>query len=99
MTDAPRGRGVEELLSLDDVLEEKGIREDVTLSALKRVVAIKLERAMQDQRLSKTEMARKMGTSRAQLDRVLDPEAHNVTLETLARAAQVVGRRLELTLA
>ena len=91
-------RGVGGLTSLDAALAERGIRERVTVNAVKRIVARKLMEAMSDQQLSKSEMARKMGTSRGQLDRVLDPEAHNVTLETLARAAQVVGRRLELTL-
>ncbi|MGD9816513.1 MAG: Fis family transcriptional regulator [Hyphomonadaceae bacterium] len=67
-------------------------------AAIKRVLAWQVEKAMQDGALSKTEMARRMNTSRSQRDRPLDPENHTVSLETLARAAHAVGRRLKLEL-
>lgn len=54
---------------------------------------------MAAQNISKAHMARRMGTSRAQLDRVLDPEAFNITIETIARAARTLGKRLKLDLA
>jgi antitoxin HicB len=92
------GRDISDFTTLDSFLEEEGIREEVTIAATKRVVAMQLEMAMRDQHISKTAMATKMGTSRAQLDRVLDPAAFNVTLETLARAASIVGHRLDITL-
>ena len=92
------GRDISGFTTLDSFLDEEGIREDVTIAATKRVVAMQLELAMRDQHISKTAMASKMGTSRAQLDRVLDPGAFNVTLETLARAANIVGHRLDINL-
>ncbi len=84
--------------SFDDFLKQEGIYEEVTASAIKRVIAWQLERLMRQERLSKTELARRMKTSRAQLDRVLDPENDSVTLGTLTRAARAVGRNLRMEL-
>jgi predicted XRE-type DNA-binding protein len=91
-------RSYEGLTSLDDFLEEEGIREEVTARAIKRVIALQLQQAMTEQNLSRARMAELMETSRAQLARVLDPEEFNVTLDTLARAAKVLGRRLSIEL-
>lgn len=66
--------------------------------AIKRVVVWQLEQAMNKQHISKTEMARRMDTSRSQLDRLLDPGSESVTLETLARAAWALGRRVKVEL-
>lgn len=88
-----------ELQSLHDVLDQVDDREELVLRALKRGLALKLDREMKDQGLTKTAMAQRMGTSRAQLDRVLDPLSVNVTLETMSRAALSVGKRLRLELA
>jgi antitoxin HicB len=84
--------------SLDEFLDEEGIREEVTARAIKRVIALQLQQAMEEQKLSKARMAELMETSRAQLARILDPEEFNVTLDTLARAAKVLGRRLSVEL-
>ena len=84
--------------SFDDYLKEEGIYEDVTARAIKRVIARQLDALMEDQGLTKSELARRMKTSRAQLDRLLDPENESVTLGTLTRAAQAVGRRLQMEL-
>ena len=84
--------------SFDDFLKEQGIYEEVTASAIKRVIAWQLETLMRDEGLSKTELARRMKTSRAQLDRVLDPKNESVTLGTLTRAARAVGRSLRIEL-
>ncbi len=84
--------------SFDDFLKQEGIYEEVTASAIKRVIAWQLETLMRQERLSKTELARRMKTSRAQLDRVLDPENDSVTLGTLTRAARAVGRNLRMEL-
>ncbi|WP_254447573.1 helix-turn-helix domain-containing protein [Sphingomonas sp. ID1715] len=83
---------------MDQFLDEDGIREEVTAAALKRVIAFALREAMQAERLTKATMAERMSTSRKQLDRVLDPNEHNVTLETLARAAHSVGKTLKVEL-
>ena len=84
--------------SLDDFLKEEGIYEDATNHAVKRVLAWQVEQAMHKQGITKTEMARRMGTSRAHLDRLLDPENDKVQLDTVQRAATVVGRRVRLVL-
>ncbi len=84
--------------SFDSFLREEGIYEDVTAAAIKRVIARQLDSLMQIEGLTKTELARRMQTSRAQLDRLLDPENESVTLATLSRAAQAVGRQLRFEL-
>src|SRR5207245_5918128 len=84
--------------SFDSCLREEGIYEEVSANAIKRVVARQVEAAMQEKHFSKTEMARKMHTSRAALDRLLDPQNDAVTLSTLQEAAAVVGREIRLEL-
>ncbi|HXN68808.1 MAG TPA: helix-turn-helix transcriptional regulator [Bradyrhizobium sp.] len=84
--------------SFDDFLKEDGIYAEVTPRAIKRVIARQLDALMADEGLSKTELAKRMKTSRAQLDRLLDPENQSVTLATLTRAAHAVGRQLRLEL-
>jgi DNA-binding Xre family transcriptional regulator len=85
--------------TLDDFLKEEGVLEEFRAAAVKEVVAWQIAKAMKDKKLSKNKMAALMQTSRAQLDRLLDPEQGNVTLETLHRAAQVLGHELKIELA
>jgi hypothetical protein len=82
----------------DDFLEEQGILEEVEEAAVKQVLAYQLAEAMREKHISKVEMAKKMNTSRAVLDRLLDPENSSVTLRTMAKAAQIVGKHLRLNL-
>lgn len=82
----------------DEWLREEGIYEETTTRAIKRVLARQIEAAMEDRGLSKTEMARRMDTSRSALNRLLDPANTSVTLSTLEKAALAVGRRLRLEL-
>lgn len=84
--------------SLDDFLADEGILEEVQAIAIKEVLAWQLAQAMQERRMSRRSLAAQMKTSRTQVDRLLDPAGGNVTLETLQRAAAVLGRRLELSL-
>lgn len=84
--------------SFDSWLSEEGIREEVTAVAIKRVLVRQLETAMRDGGLSKAEMARRMKTSRSQLDRLLNPENDSVTLATLYKAARAVHREVRLEL-
>ena len=79
-------------------LDENGIREDVTAAAVKSVIADQIAAAMKERGLTKSRMAAMMHTSRAQLDRLLDPSSGSVTLETLMTAARAVGRELRLEL-
>jgi antitoxin HicB len=83
--------------SLDDFLKEEGFYEEVTARAIKRVIARKLD-AFMDEGITKTELAKRMKTSRAQLDRLLDSDNESVTLGKLTRAAQAVGRQLRMEL-
>ena len=84
--------------SFDSWLREEGIYEEVTATAIKRALARQIEAAMQEKQFSKAEMARRMHTSRAALDCLLDPEYESVTLSTLRKAALAVGRELRLEL-
>lgn len=82
----------------DDFLKEEGLYEECSATAIKRVLARQLAEEMKHLSLSKTEMAARMQTSRAQLDRLLDPEKTGVSLDTIQRAASVVGRQLRIEL-
>ncbi|MGK7946820.1 MAG: helix-turn-helix domain-containing protein [Microcystaceae cyanobacterium] len=82
----------------DDFLQEENLYEDCSAIAIKRVLARQLAEDMKRLSLTKTEMAAQMKTSRAQLDRLLDPEKTGVSLDTLQRAASVVGRKLRIEL-
>ena len=84
--------------SFDDWLKEEGIYEEVSAAAVKRVLARQIEHAMKERRLSKAAVARRMHTSRAALDRLLDPQNGSVTLHTLYKAAAAVGRQVRLEL-
>ena len=84
--------------SFDDFLKEEGIYEECTATALKRVLAWQVEQEMRRQKITKSAMAERMKTSRSQLDRLLDPERTGVSLETMQRAAAVVGRELRIEL-
>jgi antitoxin HicB len=82
--------------SVDDFLEEEGVLERCQATAIKEVIAWQVQKAMRERKLSKNKMAELMNTSRAQLDRLLDPEKGNVTIDTLQRAANVLGRSLRI---
>jgi len=84
--------------TLDDFLRDEGMLEDATNFAVKRVLAWQVEKAMSDEGITKVEMARRMGTSRAHLDRLLDPNNDKVQLDTVQRAAAAIGRRVRLEL-
>jgi len=83
--------------SLDTFLSEEGIREAAKAEAVTRVVAWQLTREMERQGMTKATLAEKMHTSRAQVDRILKAKG-NITIETLQRAAALVGRELRLEL-
>ena len=82
----------------DEFLKEEGIQEEVTAAAIKRVIAWQLAEAMKKMRITRTEMAARMHTSRAVVNRLLDEEDTSVTLATLARASLAVGIPLKIEL-
>ena len=84
--------------SFESWLDEKDFLEDATSFAIKEVIAFQISREMKARGISKSRMAELMHTSRSQVDRLLDPENNSATLETLMRAARVLGRDLRLEL-
>ncbi|MFA5785974.1 MAG: Fis family transcriptional regulator [Actinomycetota bacterium] len=82
----------------DDLLRDEGLLEDVEAVAVKRVIAFQIAQEMERCHVSKTELARRMRTSRPAVDRLLDPTSPSVTLSTLERAASAVGKRLKVEL-
>ena len=84
--------------SFESWLDDVGIREEVTAAAIKAVIARQLAREMKKRGITKPKMAELMKTSRAQIDRLLDPENGSATIESLQRAARIVGRELRLQL-
>ena len=84
--------------TLDDFLEEEGLLAEAEAVAIKRVIAYQIALLMDEQSLSKAEMARRMQTSRAAVDRLLDPGNESATLTTLEKAALALGKRLQVAL-
>lgn len=84
--------------SLESFLQEEGILEEATALAVKRIIAWQISHEMQAQNLNKTTLARKMHTSRAALNRLLDEEDTSLTLTTLASAASALGKKIKLEL-
>jgi predicted XRE-type DNA-binding protein len=91
-------RSIDELTTLDSSLKEDGKLEEFEAVAIKEVLAWQIAEAMKAQNLSRKRLAERMGTSRSQIRRLLDPKDGNVTLATLQRAARIVGRTLRLEL-
>jgi len=83
----------------DQFLAEEGLLADAAAVATKRVIVYKLEQARKAKHMSKTLLANRMRTTRAQVDRVLDPNNTSVTLKTLGKAAEAVGKKLRFSLA
>jgi antitoxin HicB len=96
MTTGSATRTVEGLSTLDSFLTEEGKLEEFQAVAIKEVLAWQIANAMKEQHLSRKRLAERMGTSRSQVSRLLDPKDGNVTLTTLQRAAEVIGRKVRL---
>ena len=84
--------------SFDDFLAEEGIAEEVEAGAIKKIIAYQLQEAIEQERLTKTALAAQLETSRAAVNRLLDPENESITLLTLKKAASVLGKKLRLEL-
>ena len=84
--------------SFEDFLKEEGIHAETTSVAIKRVLAWQLQQAMAERQMSKNQMAKAMQTSRSQLDRILDPENDRIQLDTVIKAARVLGREVRIEL-
>jgi antitoxin HicB len=84
--------------SFNEFLKEEGLHTKASAVAIKRVLAWELQRAMLDEGMTKNEMAKRMHTSRSQLDRILDPGNDKIQLDTVFKAARVLGRDVKLEL-
>lgn len=84
--------------SFDDFLVEEGIVEEVESGAIKKIIACQLQEAIKRERITKTALASRLETSRAAVNRLLDPENESITLLTLKKAANVIGKKLRLEL-
>ena len=82
----------------DALLQEDGIFEEVNDIAIKRVIAYQLEEAMKAQSITKTKMAEMMNTSRAVVNRLLNPDNSSLTLHTLESATNALGKRLSISI-
>ncbi|NLV71201.1 MAG: XRE family transcriptional regulator [Actinobacteria bacterium] len=82
----------------DEFLRDEGILDDAGAAATKRVIAFQIAQEMERARISQSELARRMNTSRSTVERLLDPTNPSVTLQTLERAASAVGKRLKVQL-
>ena len=85
--------------NFDDFLHEEGLLEEVEAVTIKRVVSFQIAQEMKRRKVTKTEMTHRMKTSRAALERLLDPDNPSVTLSTLERAASALGKKLRIELA
>jgi hypothetical protein len=85
--------------TVDSLWEDLGILEDVQELAVRKMLALELGRAMKRQKWTKADLARQLDTSRPQLDRLLDPlSPGGITIHTLAKAARVIGKKIEIKL-
>lgn len=84
--------------SFDDFLKEEGLYTEVNAGAAKKLLALQLAQALKDKSITKTELASKMHTSRAVINRLLDPENLALNLQTVSKAAAALGKRVEIRL-
>ena len=82
----------------DDFLKERGMYAETKRGATKMAIAYSLEQMMKEEKITKVELAKRLSTSRSQLDRLLDPDNENVTLSSLISAARAIDREFILTL-
>ena len=82
----------------DDFLKQEDIFEENQEVTIKRVLAYQIKEIMKEHNITKTDMAKKMNTSRCSLDRLLDPSNESITLLTMKKAANAVGRRIKIEL-
>ncbi|HTV48328.1 MAG TPA: helix-turn-helix transcriptional regulator [Phycisphaerae bacterium] len=82
----------------EDFLAEEGILEECRATAIKFKIAHELEKAMNKRHISKAKIARRLKTSRTGVDRLLDPENTSITLNTIAKVAHLLGKRIEFAL-
>ena len=84
--------------SFDDFLEEEGLKEEVENGSIKKLIAYQMQEKLKNEHLTKTELAQRLDTSRAAVNRLLDPDNDSITLLTLKKAASILGKKIKLEL-
>jgi len=84
--------------NFEDFLAEEGILEECRAAAIKFKIAQELEKAMAEQKITKAEMAKRLNTSRSGVDRLLDPDNTSITLNSIAKVAHLLGKRIDFAL-
>ena len=84
--------------SVDAYFAEDGLLGEIEAAAIKRMIAMELLSELERKQMTKAELARRLDTSRSQVDRILDPDNESITLNTLVKAAALLGRRLHVSL-
>ena len=79
--------------SFDDFLKEEGIYEECEAAAIKSVIAWELKHFMDEEKVTKVEIARRMGTSRSFVDKILDVKNTSITLATILKVAKIIGKQ------
>jgi antitoxin HicB len=82
----------------EDFLAKDGILEECRAAAIKFKISHELEKVMNERKLSKAEIAKRLKTSRTGVDRLLDPDNTSITLNTMAKVANLLGKRIEFAL-
>jgi len=82
----------------ENFLAEDGILEECRAAAIKFKIAQELEKMMKERNISKAEVAKRLNTSRTGVDRLLDPDNTSITLNTIAKVARMLGKRIEFVL-
>jgi predicted XRE-type DNA-binding protein len=85
--------------SFDDFLEEEGILEESEEMAIKSVIAYEIQKKMEQEHLSDTQVAKALETSRSSLSRLLDPKNTSITLKTMSKAVKFLGKKLQISIA
>jgi len=84
--------------NLDEFLEEEGIREEIEVNSIKKVIAFQIKKEMAKKHLTKTTLAKRMHTSRSAVDRLFELDNNSLTLATLSKAAIALGKKLKVEL-
>ncbi|MDR0683994.1 MAG: helix-turn-helix domain-containing protein [Spirochaetaceae bacterium] len=84
--------------SFDDFLEDEGLKEEIENGTIKKLIAYQMQEKLKNEHLTKTELAQRLDTSRAAVNRLLDPYNDSITLLTLKKAASILGKKIKLEL-
>ena len=95
-TKASTSRNPHQGSSFEDFLEEQEVAPEVTVLALKRVLSLQLQEIIEAENVSKTQLAARMHTSRAAVDRLLDPSNSSLTFASVGKVAAALGRKVEV---